>query len=443
MKFELEWQAAPGVRDAALAATWARLGLKAGDICITEAVDLCSDSRRTGIYGPLFPLVEWLVEHWWHLLHEPAPCAPAPGGRLAPQWMTPWIQRHNLLAAREGGALPDLTIMRDGDDLLLQWEPDPATSDAVRLRFVGKGHFRMSERAFGNAAGAFIETVLARLAEKLSGNEDVERVASAWNAVRTADYEESALCRSLAAMGVDPYDPAEATDSLMGVVAQAIRKLPEGVLPDFFEGSDPKSLSGNLQWVETVRPDLLCTPGGVVRFPTVEPTTAPTAHETGYLAARRVRKDLLGMKNDAPIADLPQMMESRLGWTRGCMKAAPGETIFEGMVGIDKIGSAPVLIVPDQRNENAERFRLARAAFYPVSKNLGAFARLLTRSATHHQRAARAFAAELLAPAAALANRVSSRVSEQEVEMLAADYRVSQQDIVHQIENHRIGYIDT
>ena len=103
MRFEFEWQPAPGVRDDVLAATWARLSLSVGDLYASEAIDLRSDSRRTGIYGSLFPLVEWLVEHWWHLLHEPSPRFPMPGGRAAPPLMRSWVQRHNLLAARDGG----------------------------------------------------------------------------------------------------------------------------------------------------------------------------------------------------------------------------------------------------------------------------------------------------------------------------------------------------
>ena len=55
-------------------------------------------------------------------------------------------------------------------------------------------------------------------------------------------------------------------------------------------------------------------------------------------------------------------------------------------------------------------------------------------------RAARAFAAELLVPAAALARRVSGRLSEQDVENLAAEFSVSPQVIIHQVENHGLGY---
>jgi hypothetical protein len=86
---------------------------------------------------------------------------------------------------------------------------------------------------------------------------------------------------------------------------------------------------------------------------------------------------------------------------------------------------------------------LARAAFFCVTGALGSNARLLTSSVTPPQRAARAFAAELLAPAAALAKRVSGRLNDEDVEDLAAEFAVNPQVLLHQVENHGLGYVDT
>ena len=48
------------------------------------------------------------------------PCCGIPWGtekRPDPK-LRQWVQRHNLLAAREGGALPDLTFFRDEHDIV-------------------------------------------------------------------------------------------------------------------------------------------------------------------------------------------------------------------------------------------------------------------------------------------------------------------------------------
>jgi len=448
VRFEFEWQEAPGVQDKVLAATWARLSLKVDGLCASEAIALRSNSRRGGIYGSLFPLAEWLVEQWWQLLHEPSPRSPVPGGRAAPRFLRSWIQRHNLLAARDGGALPDLTISRDGDDILLQWEADPtmgATGAPRRVRFVGQGSARVDAAEFEKAVGGFVDAILARLDEQASGNEDVDRLLAAWNEIRSADDAERMLCESLAVMGLDPYDPDEASDALIESVDRCIRDLPAELRADLLEGSDAESFMANLNWVEKERPnliDVITAP----RFPTVALATAPSAHETGYLAARRVRSELLEIPSDDPLPDLSSALVTRLGWTEGCTKrvASGAEQLrLQGMVGLDAASSAPLLLIADDRGQRAERFRLARAAFFPVTGSLGENARLLTSCVTRPQRAARAFAAELLAPAAALQRRVSGRIHDQDVEQLADEFAVSPLVISHQVENHGLGYVGT
>ncbi len=443
MRFEFEWQEAPGVADKVLAATWSRLSLNVDGLCASEAIDFRSNSRRSGIYGSLFPLAEWLVEQWWQLLHEPSPRSPVPGGRAAPRFLRSWVQRHNLLAARDGGALPDLTISRDGDDICLHWEADPTARSPSRIRFVGQGSVRVPAADFEQTLGDFVDAILARLDERASGNEDVERLLNAWNEIRSADDPERMLCESLAVMGVDPYDPGEATDVLVESVERCIRDLPPKLRADLLEGSDAESFIANLNWVETERASL----GGAITdpgFPTVALATASSAHETGYLAARQVRSKLLGISSDDPVPDLTSALVDHLGWARGCTrKVASGAEQLQGMVGLDAASSAPLLLIGDERGLRAERFRLARAAFFPVTSSLGGNARLITSCVTRPQRAARAFAAELLAPAAALEKRVSGRIHDRDVEQLADEFEVSALVISHQVENHGLGYVGT
>lgn len=148
------------------------------------------------------------------------------------------------------------------------------------------------------------------------------------------------------------------------------------------------------------------------------------------------------MRVDDPIRDLAEVLARCLGWAPDCLKAAEADVLLDGIVGLDASGPGLRLVVGDRRSETNERFRLARAAYFPVTRNLGGSARLLTRAVTHPQRAARAFAAELLAPSAALARRVSHRVVEQDIERLAAEFLVSPMVIRHQIENHALGYLE-
>lgn len=59
IRFRMEWQDAPGVRDALLARTWRRLATEAGGRLVTQAVRGPSESLR-GLYGSAFPLYRHL-----------------------------------------------------------------------------------------------------------------------------------------------------------------------------------------------------------------------------------------------------------------------------------------------------------------------------------------------------------------------------------------------
>ena len=54
-----------------------------------------------------------------------------------------WIQRHSMLAARQGGVLPDLTIYRDEKSVVARWIPDGEDSAHPFLRFTGSGEIQM------------------------------------------------------------------------------------------------------------------------------------------------------------------------------------------------------------------------------------------------------------------------------------------------------------
>lgn len=67
---------------------------------------------------------------------------------------------------------------------------------------------------------------------------------------------------------------------------------------------------------------------------------------------------------------------------------------------------------------------------------------LLTQARSDRQQWSRAFAAEFLAPSAALRTKVSrSTVDEDAVDELAAEFGVSSMLIAHQLQNHGIAEI--
>ena len=112
-------------------------------------------------------------------------------------------------------------------------------------------------------------------------------------------------------------------------------------------------------------------------------------------------------------------------------------SLIDAMVDRSPSG-ATVVVAPADCGFRQERFRLARALFLlHFAATPGR--RLVTSAHTWDQRASRAFAAEVLAPAAALAKHVGARISLRDIDELADEYQVSPLVVEHQIENHRLG----
>jgi len=440
VNFEIEWLDAPGVRDRVLAATWARLRISVRDQDVTEVIHVASSTRRAAVYGTVFPLVEWMVENWWHLLNEPSPTSPLKPGRGAPLWKRGWVRRHNLLAAREGSALPDAAFVRDGEDIVVAWYPDDRWNGSQRVRFVGGGEVRVPVTEFTRAAIGLIEGTLQRLTEVVGTNEDVTRLLTTWHAIQSADRQEGELCRSLAILGVDPYDPDESGDLYVQQVRSLIDEFPTELREDLLEGIRPGDINSAAAWVRTSRLTL-ANESALHTHPTVPAQWDASAHQTGYRLARRVRDELLGVAPEVPLPELLELWVHRLGWNADPLQRGGEVASLEGLVGLSRDTAKPVLIDPYVRRQNrAERFLLARGAFFSVSASLGQ-GRLLTGAVTRPQRAARAFAAELLAPSSALAREISGVVSDDQVAELADIFGVSPLLIQHQIVNHHLGAV--
>ena len=149
LQFRLEWEDEPRVRDRLQRATWARIEIHAsgaaGKVCLTDCVGLRSGSLREGVYGSALPIATWVVQNWWALLCEAVLTDRFRGGRVlaGDASLRPWIQRHNLLAARSGFALPDLTLYRDGAYSVLRCVPDPPEPNSLYpVRFVADAEVR-------------------------------------------------------------------------------------------------------------------------------------------------------------------------------------------------------------------------------------------------------------------------------------------------------------
>ncbi len=442
IRFRMEWQDAPGVRDTVLARTWCRLVIEAGGRLVTEAVHGPSQSLRGGVYGSAFPLCQWIVENWWFLLNEsyrfPARYA-SPDLARTPRDRE-WVQRHSLLAAQEGNALPDLTLHRDEQKVVVRWMPDGTSSMHPFLRFTGEGETHLevadAERGLAEAVQAVVD--------RLYGMEEpeVRDFRKDWAAISGTTEEERRLCEWSARLGIDPFDPDELTDDLEVALLESVADLDAPLRDDFLDAAHPQTVRRDVDWLRQA--ETLAADAGRGRTPENVSCDidAGTAHKHGYACATALRQHLSPTNGHGPIGDLDEIL-NRLGWAHCPSRTTnlePESPLEAALTRSDE--GAPVAIIGDA-GQAGNRFRLARTVYLRHFTLSGqAHRRLVTEAHTWEQRASRAFAAEFLAPAAGLSKHLGGRASPSEIDELADHYGISSQAVGHQIGNHRLAWIN-
>ena len=438
IRLGMEWQDASGVRDAVLSRTWCRLVIEAGGQLVTEAVHDPSQSLRGGVYGSAFPLCQWIVENWWFLLNEPYRFPARYGSRELAK--TPrdreWVQRHSLLAAREGYSLPDLTLHRDERQVVARWTPDsPAPAHAL-LRFTGGGETHMAVADAERGLADAVQAVLDRLDGVRAP--EVENLREDWAAVAGATEQERKLCEWAARLGIDPFDEVEFTDELEAVLSGLIADLDAPTRDDLLDAAHPRSLCSDMEWLRQA--EALAAGAGEGDSSAVAcDLNASTAHRRGYECAAALRRHFRQGNGHDPIDDLDETLV-RLGWAQipsQTLDIDPESPLEAAVTQSEKGGT--VAIIGDAGTVG-NRFRLARTVFLHHFTDSGrAHRRIATEAHTWEQRASRAFAAELLAPAAGISRGLGGRVSPSQIDRLADRYGVSSWAIRHQIDNGSPG----
>jgi hypothetical protein len=436
-----EWEEAEPVRDDVLRKTWARIEILAGGTPCTRLEDPRSASIRNGVYGPAFPLAEWLVENWWALIHEhrrPMDLSARSGG------MVGWRRRHCMLFAREGYSLPDLALVREGEAMLLHLTADPLTPSNYPVRFLDNFETRVPWKEVRDGISAFVNRVLDCLGT--GEDEDTKRLRRNWNAIAESDRSERDLCIASARLGLDPYDPDELTseyveeiESVFDLPLPARLQMLDSVAAENVRGS-AEALKDSLKIVaEQTGPPL-----DLHRFAGVthEIRHADQPWMQGFAMAHRFRS-IAGLPPEAPIGNLRDLLPEWIGWFPffHLIERSLCDKRLNAIVGCSTTGT-PVLVGPPKHRKEA-RFRLARAICAFLEGTRAGSPSVLSDAHTFEQSRGRSFAAELLCPADGLRARVSSdSVDGQEIKRLAYAFQVSTFVVAHQLRNHGIADLD-
>jgi hypothetical protein len=427
----IEWLEAPGVTTPELAATWARYEIWLDGRCVTQ-VETMDGTFRRSVYGSLYPLAYWIATNWWLLISHIRPSA------VDTHYWTwrnvrsyPWLAQHNFRGAGDGMAWPDLTLVPEGAISHIVWKQDyQRNSTPVRFASDGSGYIRVDELRAELAA--IVDHVLERLSE---AGLPKTPLAEEWSEIAKADDQEQEFCRTTARMGMDPYS---VNDDTADVIVNIADQLPAEIADDFFDSADVTALADAADW--TRRAMLVSERAAaraantlqdiyrVVPAKTTSPTGTMDAERPwalGYAMARQLRHELA-------VKDTDQFDVSP--WVGVGDVAALSHGIY-GFASVTK-DRCGVVLGNRGLGATATRFGLARALGRIVTQP-GQRQFVLSTARSHDERVARAFAAELLAPAEGIRQTLESigKTDDSALEAVAQRFRVSPLVVRHQYDN--------
>ncbi len=426
-RVEVDWESAPGVATPEFRATWALLSIRIGSHVITSVEDSDGAYRRS-VHTSAYPLAEWIAFNWWALKAELRPSAlPLHVWRWSNVTSQEWLRRHNVRGAGSGMPWPDLTFVSEGNTTRAVWRGGPGLANQP-VSFLSNGDEYLRTSHFFEELTHFVDVVIDRLHEAKIYDTPL---AKEWSALRATDDDEATFACAAARLGLDPYSMSdEAQENLISI---SQRLAPE-LMDEFLDSADPNHLNTALTWLEQARrrANTLTErrPAGAIsrwqsywEVPHASQDNRPW--KRGYAAAQELRR-ILGIQ---PTEQLN--MDSLVRDARQPGQSA-GLEGFTQWLPNDQL----VLVLPSGK-------RLATAVRFAQARSLGLILasrrreHLLDPASTDLSKESRAFAAELLAPAAGVAEYLSTlpAVTDAAFDAVAARFKTSTWLIRHQYEN--------
>jgi hypothetical protein len=418
--------------------TWCALRIRVGQRIAGRIFDRSLQSERTNLYLPAFPIAEWLVQNWWALLNEPCRSDKVPGSHH-PESQLGWIKRHCLRSADSALMLPALYVYHDGQSLRAVWQSnEPCSMPNMPGEFVSDGDERLDDADTRESLAGFISETLNRVSQL--GDERVRELRDQWHAIQAADVEEQQFCTLAGRMGIDPYDEDTMTDELAQFL-ETVGSSEDPLIRDLTEVATADSIAQQWSWVRTVSEDLGLAPSTFMSAISM-PSSAASPPHFGYDLARAIR-EAAAVPPSVPVESVEAVAESVIG-TRFRVddrNHMPGDGV-RAIVG--QSGSDVVAVGPLPGRDGNRRFLTARSLYHALVTAKRSH-RLVTNAFTWHQKASRAFAAELLAPQRALLSALRAEIGSgsdanpEFIDRMGSKFRTSPIVIEKQLENAGIS----
>lgn len=378
----VSWERASGVTSPELASTWCALEIRVDGRPVTLVEDERGGGIRTAVHTSAYPLAEWVATHWWTLREHVRPSA-----TVVSEWTwakvreQSWLRHHNLRGAADGMPWPDLTLVPEDLITRVVWRESPGLSTQP-ISFLTRGDYYIPSAAVREGLTLFVTQVLDRLSEsRITGT----LLQQEWQALAELDDEEAQFAAASARLGLDVFDvPPDVADELEILSS----KLEAGLLVEFLDSADPSKLAIASGWLDRARSHAVYKNAGLT-----SQLRSHSGHarpwENGYELAIACRGEL-GLDSTArlEVQDLVGLHE---------ISGDPA-----GIQGVVQVGAGGVGLVLPEEHGGTTATRFAQARALGISLLTSRPIALLDPAHTDLAKSARAFAAELLAPAAGI-----------------------------------------
>ena len=297
--------------------------------------------------------------------------------------------------------------------------------------FLAGGECRVRTRAVIQILSDLIDSVIGRLrACGVVGSWLEEE----WKAIQTTSEEETEFCRAAALLGLNPYETGEATDE---TISQVCNGLPPYLWEDVLAALPVSRLVPSAEWVKEGVKAVEVDSGADAKWDALRAKVHPIQIDDfpwkqGYRLAQHVRESL-------GLSDVTTLDLSALAGEPFPMITADHPPTAS-LDGVARIGDGAPCCYTAKRSVNPSD-SCARSLFGFFSRGAGPAA-VLSSAALPDQQRGRAFAAELLAPAALIKSNISGdEIGPEEIEDLAARFEVSPLVVGYQVRNHRLAKV--
>jgi len=412
-------------------ASWGRLAISLNGVKVTRCIS-GADTVRESIYGPLYPIAEWLAARWWSILYE------LDNGANSREPL--YARRHDLLLAEEGFALPRLWFQSRGSDVHVISYPFKHPTIPIEFTEPRADAIIPAEELEG-LLGDFISAVANRLTAKGVANTTLH---ADWKAIVNTTKDEKAFCIAAARLGLDPFD---LPDPIAEAIEAAGTALPVSVHEDLFALAGSKDLGA---WTKLVAQLLKTTKRNITDTSALDNLqkaltktrirTDVPGYVVGYARAEKVRSllklngDLLSTHNDLLDAF---SLEADAASTAHTWEQ-------QGLRGALAYGDkgTPVFVLNKRANDRSQRFAMARAIHEHLFHS-GTSPRIITEVRSVDQSISRSFAAELLLPKRELSKRITTKVVYgEQVDAFADEFGVETDVVRYHIKNHKLAEVE-